>query len=71
MAKTTASQARLNRRNAVPKKDITIILLGVTGAGKSTFVSLASAKRDIKIGHGVDPCTSSSSFVSVLSNADN
>ncbi|KAK5651197.1 hypothetical protein OQA88_12745 [Cercophora sp. LCS_1] len=35
---------------------ITIVLLGVTGAGKSTFASIASGK-DVRIGHGVDPCT--------------
>ncbi|KAK4450499.1 GTP-binding protein A [Podospora aff. communis PSN243] len=34
----------------------TIVLLGVTGAGKSTFASIASGKQ-VKIGHGVDPCT--------------
>ncbi|KAK5651195.1 hypothetical protein OQA88_12743 [Cercophora sp. LCS_1] len=35
---------------------VTIVLLGVTGAGKSTFTSIASGK-DVVIGYGVDPCT--------------
>ena len=35
---------------------VMIALLGVTGAGKTTFVSLASGRNDLKIGHGVDPC---------------
>jgi len=42
-----------------PKDDdhrVTIVLLGVTGAGKSTFTAMASG-REVKIGHGVDPCT--------------
>jgi len=35
--------------------EVVIALLGVTGAGKSTFVSIASGER-LEIGHGVDPC---------------
>lgn len=35
---------------------VVIALLGVTGAGKTTFISLASDRTDLKIGHGVDPC---------------
>ncbi|KAK3359514.1 P-loop containing nucleoside triphosphate hydrolase protein [Lasiosphaeria hispida] len=35
---------------------ITILLLGVTGAGKSTFAAMASG-QNVKVGHGVDPCT--------------
>jgi len=34
----------------------TIVLLGVTGAGKSTFVSVAS-NQAVRVGHGADPCT--------------
>ncbi|KAK0623879.1 P-loop containing nucleoside triphosphate hydrolase protein [Immersiella caudata] len=37
-------------------EQFTIVLLGVTGAGKSTFASIASGKKVI-VGHGVDPCT--------------
>lgn len=37
---------------------VTIALLGVTGAGKTTFVSVASGRDDLIIGHGVDPCKS-------------
>lgn len=37
------------------KEDIIIAVMGVTGAGKSTFVSLLSAD-DIEIGHGLQSC---------------
>jgi GTPase Era involved in 16S rRNA processing len=37
-------------------RPVVIVLLGVTGAGKSTFVSTASGK-ELVIGHGLDPCT--------------
>ena len=37
-------------------RQITIVLLGVTGAGKSTFAHIASG-QNVVIGHGVDPCT--------------
>ncbi|KAK3357916.1 P-loop containing nucleoside triphosphate hydrolase protein [Lasiosphaeria hispida] len=36
--------------------EVMIALLGVTGAGKSTFASIASGTQ-LEIGHGVDPCT--------------
>ncbi|KAK0649146.1 P-loop containing nucleoside triphosphate hydrolase protein [Cercophora newfieldiana] len=35
---------------------VTIVLLGVTGAGKSTFASIAS-RSPVTIGHGIEPCT--------------
>ncbi|KAK0645442.1 P-loop containing nucleoside triphosphate hydrolase protein [Cercophora newfieldiana] len=34
----------------------TILLIGVTGAGKSTFAACASGK-EVEIGHSIDPCT--------------
>ncbi len=34
-----------------------ILLMGVTGAGKTTFASHASGQGDLGIGHGLDPCT--------------
>lgn len=34
-----------------------ILLLGMTGAGKTTFASLASGRSDLVIGTGLDPCT--------------
>lgn len=37
------------------KEDIIIAVMGVTGAGKSTFVSLLSGE-DIEIGHGLQSC---------------
>jgi ATPase subunit of ABC transporter with duplicated ATPase domains len=40
------------------KKDIKvrIALLGVTGAGKSTFINVASGRDELKISHGSKPC---------------
>lgn len=36
---------------------VLIALVGITGAGKTTFVSVASGRKDLVIGYGVDPCT--------------
>ncbi|KXX73720.1 GTP-binding protein A [Madurella mycetomatis] len=44
------------------KNEVMIALLGVTGAGKSTFASIASGNQ-LEIGHGVDPCTQQPSAV--------
>ncbi len=34
-----------------------VVLVGVTGAGKTTFASVASDQKDLGIGDGLDPCT--------------
>jgi len=34
-----------------------IAVIGVTGAGKTTFVSRATGRSDLVIGHGIDSCT--------------
>ena len=36
---------------------VMILLVGMTGAGKTTFASLASGRADLEIGTGLDPCT--------------
>ncbi len=38
--------------------DILIAVLGVTGAGKTTFVSKCTGNSDLVIGHGVESCAS-------------
>ncbi|KAF5664603.1 P-loop containing protein [Fusarium circinatum] len=40
-----------------PSSDINIAVIGVTGAGKTTFVSKAANRTDLEIGHGIDSCT--------------
>lgn len=47
-----------------PEKDsrVLIAMVGVTGAGKTTFASLASGDKTLKIGHSVDPCELAISF---------
>ncbi|KAK0619487.1 P-loop containing nucleoside triphosphate hydrolase protein [Immersiella caudata] len=40
-----------------PKTEVLIALVGITGAGKTTFASVASGRTDLVIGYGVDPCT--------------
>jgi type IV secretory pathway VirB4 component len=35
--------------------DVFIAIMGVTGAGKSTFISLCS-DREVKIGHNLQAC---------------
>ena len=39
----------------ISKNDIIIAIMGVTGAGKSTFISLLS-DQEIEIGHGLQSC---------------
>jgi len=41
-----------------PRQDnkVMIAVLGVTGAGKSTFVNIATGKDPMKISHGSKPC---------------
>lgn len=36
--------------------EILIAVLGVTGAGKTTFISKATGRTDLKIGHGLQSC---------------
>lgn len=38
--------------------DIFIAVMGVTGAGKSSFIRLASGNKNVKIGHSLESCTS-------------
>ncbi|KAK6518921.1 hypothetical protein TWF281_003613 [Arthrobotrys megalospora] len=40
------------------KDDIIIAVMGVTGAGKSTLISLLVQDKNIEIGHGLTSCTS-------------
>lgn len=47
-----ASTRQTNRKKDT---EVKIVLVGVTGAGKSTFASIASGQK-LEIGHGVDPC---------------
>ena len=35
---------------------ILIAVMGVTGAGKTTFISKATGKSDLEIGHGLVSC---------------
>ena len=43
---------------SVHSQDILIAVLGVTGAGKTTFISNSTGRTDLVIGHGVESCTS-------------
>ena len=45
------------------RRETTIALLGVTGAGKSTFASKASGRDDVRIGFGVEPCENAVHYV--------
>lgn len=46
------------RRGLEPQaNDVFIALMGVTGSGKSTFISLLTdSGEDIKVGHGLQAC---------------
>ncbi|KAK5658016.1 hypothetical protein OQA88_2570 [Cercophora sp. LCS_1] len=37
--------------------EVLIAVIGVTGAGKTTFVSQATGRKDLAVGHGIDSCT--------------
>lgn len=39
-----------------------IAVMGVTGAGKSTFIKWASGSSEIEIGHGLNSCKSTFPF---------
>jgi len=36
--------------------DVLIALLGMTGAGKTTFVRAASGDETLEVGHSIYPC---------------
>ncbi|KAK6506841.1 hypothetical protein TWF481_005301 [Arthrobotrys musiformis] len=38
-------------------KEVLIAVMGMTGAGKTTFISKATGKTDLKIGHDLESCT--------------
>ncbi|KAK4446665.1 GTPase IMAP family member 4 [Podospora aff. communis PSN243] len=40
-----------------PDRTVLIALLGITGAGKTTFARLASGNEDLEVGHSIYPCT--------------
>jgi len=40
-----------------PQQEILIGVIGVTGSGKTTFISRATGQHDLVIGHGVEACT--------------
>jgi ABC-type lipoprotein export system ATPase subunit len=48
-------EALANKLRLQSKDDIIIAIMGVTGAGKSTFISLLSDEK-IEIGHGLQSC---------------
>jgi ABC-type hemin transport system ATPase subunit len=41
-----------------PSNDLLIAVLGVTGAGKTTFISKATGRSDMEIGHSLASCMS-------------
>ncbi|OTB09449.1 hypothetical protein M426DRAFT_316001 [Hypoxylon sp. CI-4A] len=44
----------------IPKwgnKDVLIAVMGMTGSGKTTFISKVTGRTDLKIGHGLTSCT--------------
>ncbi|KFA80566.1 hypothetical protein S40288_09586 [Stachybotrys chartarum IBT 40288] len=39
------------------KKDVVIAVMGMTGSGKTTFISKVTGRSDLKIGHDLTSCT--------------
>jgi ABC-type multidrug transport system ATPase subunit len=46
------------------KQDVIIAFMGITGAGKSTFISLLT-DEEIEIGHGLQSCKSGKARASI------
>jgi ABC-type multidrug transport system ATPase subunit len=49
-------QSQSQEHKSGDNRKVMIALLGVTGAGKSTFINVASGKETLKISHGSKPC---------------
>jgi len=41
----------------ISNQDIIIVVIGPTGAGKSTFINVATSGREVPVGHGLSSCT--------------
>ncbi|KAK1252202.1 hypothetical protein MKX08_003389 [Trichoderma sp. CBMAI-0020] len=54
------TSAKIQKPPALSPDDVVIAVMGVTGAGKSTLISLFA--KDARIGHGLQSCTSSVSI---------
>ncbi|KAK4199321.1 GTP-binding protein A [Triangularia verruculosa] len=50
--------------------DILVVIIGVTGAGKTTFANLASG-GNLLVGHGLDPCTQDPQAVQFMLDGHN
>ncbi|KAL7892232.1 P-loop containing nucleoside triphosphate hydrolase protein [Trichoderma sp. TUCIM 5745] len=57
---TPETSAEVPRPPTLSPDDVVIAVMGVTGAGKSTFISLFA--EDAQIGHGLQSCTSNVSI---------
>jgi ABC-type lipoprotein export system ATPase subunit len=60
-AKTTASG-----NNTMLRKKIFIAVMGVTGAGKSTFIKAASGLDNVLVGHDLTSCKASMTWVTCM-----
>jgi hypothetical protein len=43
-------------RGGGTRGEVLIAVIGVTGAGKTTFISKATGRSDLVVGHGIDSC---------------
>ncbi len=48
--------------DAVASSDAVVLVMGITGSGKSTFIS-ELVKEDVQIGHDLTSCTSGVNFL--------
>jgi Fe-S cluster assembly ATPase SufC len=47
----------MTQAGQISKSDVLIALMGLTGAGKTTFANVAFGDPNkLKVGHGVNPC---------------
>ncbi|KAL0948455.1 hypothetical protein HGRIS_011028 [Hohenbuehelia grisea] len=51
--------AQVLKLGEILQRDIVIALMGPTGAGKSTFIDVATRQNGTTVGHGLTSCTSS------------
>ncbi|KAJ4388459.1 hypothetical protein N0V85_007539 [Neurospora sp. IMI 360204] len=40
-----------------PMKDVYVVVMGVTGAGKSNFINICVGQDNVVVGHGLESCT--------------
>jgi predicted GTPase len=58
LTKSKDDVRRTNRnRNSKSRAEVVVAIMGLTGAGKSSFIQTVTGNRDVGIGHGLNSGT--------------